>query len=48
MGAVSRGGLGHIGTTAEAVIDAVTCDVLIVKPRQFKTAVSRKGPKLPT
>jgi nucleotide-binding universal stress UspA family protein len=48
MGAVSRGDLGHIGTTAEAVIDGVTCDVLIVKPRQFKTTVPRKGPKLPT
>ena len=48
MGAVSRGGLGHIGTTAEAVIDGVTCDLLIVKPRQFKTSVSRKSPKLPT
>ncbi len=48
MGAVSRSGLGHshIGSTAEAVIDNVTCDVLIVKPRQFKTAVPRKGPKL--
>jgi len=50
MGAVSRSGLGHshIGSTAEAVIDEVTCDVLIVKPRQFKTAVSRRGPKLAT
>jgi len=49
MGAVSRSGLGHshIGNTAEAVIDGVTCDVLIVKPRGFKTAVARKGPKLP-
>ena len=49
MGAVSRSGLGHshIGGTAEAVIDAVACDVLIVKPRLFKTAVPRKGPKLP-
>jgi len=49
MGAVSRSGLrhSHIGTTAEAVIDAVTCDVLVVKPRLFKTSVSRKGPKLP-
>lgn len=48
MGAVSRSGraLSHIGSTAEAVIDGVTCDVLIVKPRQFKTAVSRKGPTL--
>jgi universal stress protein E len=50
MGAVSRSGLGHshIGTTAEAVIDDVTCDVLIVKPRGFKSTVSRKGPKLAT
>ncbi len=50
MGAVSRSGLGHshIGSTAEAVIDDVTCDVLIVKPRGFKSAVSRKGAKLPT
>lgn len=50
MGAISRSGLGrsHIGSTAEAVIDNVACDVLIVKPRLFKTAVSRKGPKLPT
>ena len=49
MGAVSRSGLGHthIGSTAEAVIDDVTCDVLVVKPRLFKTAVTRKGPKLP-
>ncbi len=46
MGAVSRSGLSHvhIGNTAEAVIDAVTCDVLIVKPRRFKTAVTRKRP----
>jgi universal stress protein E len=49
MGAVSRSGLSHshIGNTAEAVIDDVACDVLIVKPRRFKTAVPRKGPKLP-
>ncbi|HEY6597790.1 MAG TPA: universal stress protein [Pseudomonadales bacterium] len=49
MGAVSRSGLSHahIGTTAEAVIDGVTCDVLVVKPRGFKSAVVRKGPKLP-
>ncbi len=50
MGAVSRSGLGHshIGSTAEAVIDGVTCDVLVVKPRLFKTAVTRKHAKLPT
>jgi universal stress protein E len=48
MGAVSRSGVGrsHIGGTAEAVIDAVGCDVLVVKPRGFKTSVARKAPKL--
>ncbi len=49
MGAVSRSGLSHsfIGNTAEAVIDGVSCDVLVVKPRRFRTAVPRKGPQLP-
>jgi universal stress protein E len=44
MGAVSRSALkrAFIGNTAERVIDAVHCDVLIVKPRSFKTPVSRK------
>jgi len=48
MGAVSRSGgsRAHIGGTAEAVIDAVACDVLVVKPRGFKTSVSRKTPRL--
>jgi universal stress protein E len=45
MGAVSRSLLkrAFIGNTAERVIDAVHCDVLIVKPRSFKTSVSRKA-----
>jgi universal stress protein E len=44
MGAVSRSALkrAFIGNTAERVIDAVHCDVLIVKPRSFKTPVSKK------
>jgi universal stress protein E len=44
MGAVSRSALkrAFIGNTAERVIDAVHCDVLIVKPRSFKTPVGRK------
>ncbi|HTE39446.1 MAG TPA: universal stress protein [Steroidobacteraceae bacterium] len=44
MGAVSRSLLkrAFIGHTAERVIDAVHCDVLIVKPRSFKTSVSRR------
>ena len=41
MGAVSRSALTRlfIGHTAERVIDALKCDVLIVKPRRFKTRV---------
>ena len=44
MGAVSRSALkrAFIGHTAERIIDAVHCDVLIVKPRSFKTSVGRK------
>jgi hypothetical protein len=44
MGAVSRSALkrAFIGHTAERVIDAVHCDVVIVKPRSFKTSVGRK------
>jgi universal stress protein E len=44
MGAVSRSALkrAFIGHTAERVIDAVDCDVLIVKPRSFKTPVGRR------
>ena len=44
MGAVSRSALKRvfIGHTAERVIDATHCDVLIVKPRSFKTPVGKK------
>jgi len=42
----SGGSHAHIGGTAEAVIDAVDCDVLVVKPRGFKTSVGRKSPRL--
>jgi universal stress protein E len=45
MGAVSRSGLERlfIGNTAEHVMDELACDVLIVKPREFKgTAVAGK------
>jgi len=49
MGAVSRSRLRapFIGNTAEKVIDHVDCDVLIVKPKGFKTAVPRKAAHLP-
>jgi hypothetical protein len=44
MGAVSRSGLARlfIGNTAERVLDHVDCDVLVVKPRGFKTRVERR------
>ena len=39
MGAVSRSGLARlmIGNTAERAIDALPCDVLVVKPAHFKS-----------
>lgn len=47
MGAVSRRRLDKpvIGNTAEKVIDAVSCDVLVVKPRGFRTGVARRVAK---
>jgi universal stress protein E len=46
MGAVSRSGLRRIfiGNTAEKVLDEITTDVLIVKPRGFRTPVPAKAP----
>lgn len=43
MGAVSRSVVTRaaIGNTAERVIDGVDCDVLVVKPRGFKTSVPK-------
>jgi universal stress protein E len=43
MGAVSRRGLKRLflGNTAEAVLDKVHCDLLIVKPAGFETSVPR-------
>ena len=50
MGAVSRSGLKglFIGNTAERVLDSLSCDVLVVKPTDFKRRVSRavRGAKL--
>jgi nucleotide-binding universal stress UspA family protein len=45
MGALSRSGLKRvlIGNTAEAVLDALECDVLIVKPGKFQTKVARRS-----
>lgn len=41
MGAVSRSVLKRffIGSTAERVLDRLTCDILIVKPRGFRSSV---------
>ena len=43
MGAVSRSGLKRlfIGNTAERIIDSLNTDLLVVKPRGFKTPVKR-------
>lgn len=45
MGAVSRSGLKRllIGNTAEAVLDALPCDVLILKPGRFKSPVPARA-----
>lgn len=45
MGAVSRSGLKRllIGNTAEAILDALTCDVLIIKPGRFQSKVARRS-----
>lgn len=50
MGAVSRRGLKRlfIGNTAERVLDAVSCDVLVLKPQAFKCPVPRKAPVSPS
>ena len=49
MGAVSRTGLKRlfIGNTAEKIIDALDCDVCIVKPPGFRTSVPAHPTHLP-
>jgi len=44
MGAVSRRGLSRvfIGNTAERALDKLGCDVLVIKPRGFKSPVERQ------
>lgn len=50
MGAISRSGLKRllIGNTAESILDELRCDVLVVKPSQFKNRVPRavQGPQV--
>jgi len=45
MGAVSRSGLrrAFIGSTAEDLLDNLLCDVLVIKPRGFKSNVTRRS-----
>jgi len=45
MGAVSRSGLRRlvIGDTAEQLLDALPCDVLVIKPASFKSPVSGRA-----
>jgi universal stress protein E len=42
MGALSRAGLKRlfIGNTAERTLDGLTCDVLVVKPRNFRSGIA--------
>ena len=44
MGAISRSGLSRllIGNTAERVLDQLRCDVLVVKPRNFRNVIARQ------
>jgi universal stress protein E len=45
MGAISRSGIRRvlIGNTAERVLNALSCDVLVVKPTRFKARVSPRS-----
>jgi universal stress protein E len=49
MGAVSRSAVNRlfIGSTAERVIDALACDVCVIKPPGFRTSVAARAPHLP-
>jgi universal stress protein E len=50
MGAVSRSGFKRllIGNTAERILDALGCDVLVVKPEGFPVRIARaaRGPRV--
>ena len=49
MGAVSRSALKRlfIGSTAERLLDEISCDVCVVKPPGFRTTVPPRAPHLP-
>ncbi|HTB69148.1 MAG TPA: universal stress protein [Steroidobacteraceae bacterium] len=44
LGSISRSGVGRffLGNTAEALIDRLECDILVVKPPEFRHKVLRK------
>ena len=46
IGVMSRSGLKRffVGNTAETVLDALPCDVLVLKPGRYKTSVPRSSP----
>ncbi len=50
MGAVSRSALLRliVGNTAERVLDRLSCDALVVKPRGFRARIPRRAPLLAT
>ena len=43
MGAISRSGLKRMffGNTAERLLDRLTCDLLVVKPKHFRSPIAR-------
>jgi universal stress protein E len=49
MGALSRTGIKRllIGNTAEHVLDALACDVLVVKPGNFQSRIPKKSRGVP-
>jgi universal stress protein E len=49
MGAISRSGIKRImiGNTAEHVLDALSCDVLVLKPGAFRNRVPKKSRGVP-
>ena len=50
MGAISRSGIKRllIGNTAERILDDLSCDIMVVKPADFRNPIPRasRGPRL--
>jgi universal stress protein E len=45
LGAVARGPIARffLGSTAEQVLDRIPCDLIVIKPQDFKTPVARQS-----